>query len=126
MHLGLMPNTGIYCNAVLHKVTSKLKYFYRKNRFLSKDLEKLLWKVLIQLHFDYVCVQMDSREHIGTEHFDKIKWLTIDQRFKQCLSTSIFRFSEMCPHMINIYKTSNQNNTVTRNSSLNLLQPLKD
>ena len=34
-------------------------------------------------------------------------------------------FSEMCPQYMNeIYKTSNQNNNVTRNSFLKLFQPL--
>ena len=28
------------------------------------------------------CLHFDSREHIETEHFDKIKWLPIDQIFK--------------------------------------------
>ena len=69
---------------------------------------------------------MDNREHIQTEYFDKINWLPIDQRFNQCLSTSVFKFfSEMCPKYMNeIYKTTNQNNTVTRNSSLKLFKPL--
>ena len=32
----------------------------------------------------------------------------------------------MCPQYLNeIYKTTNQNNTVTRNSSLKLFQPLR-
>ena len=59
--------------------------------------------------------------------FGKISWLAIDQRFKQCLSTSVFKFfSEMCPQYMNeIYQTTIQNNTVTRNSSLKLFQPLK-
>ena len=39
------------------------------------------------IHF---CLQLDNRQHIGTEHFDKISWLPIDQRFNQCFSTSIF------------------------------------
>ena len=71
---------------------------------------------------------MDNREQIGIEHFDKINWLPIDQRFKQCLSTSISKFfSEMCSQYMNkIYKTSNQNNTATRNSSLKLFQPLSN
>ena len=62
---------------------------------------------------------------IGTELFGKIDWLRIDQRFKQCLSASVFKFfSEMFPQYINeIYTTTNQNNTVTRNSSLKLSQP---
>ena len=61
-------------------------------------------------------VQLDNREHIVTEHFDKINWLPIYQRFKKGLSTSIFKFfSEMCPQYMNeIYKKSNQNNTITR------------
>ena len=59
---------------------------------------------------------------IGTELFGKIIWLRIDQRFKQCLSASVFKFFfEMFPQYINeIYTTTNQNNTVTRNSSLKL------
>ena len=109
---------------VCKEVTSKLKFLYRKNRFLSKDLRRLLCNALIQPHFDYACaawypnlnkkyknklqvlqnkcirfcLQLDNIEHIGTEHFDKISWLPIDQRFKQCLSTSVFKFfSEKCP-----------------------------
>ena len=68
------------------------------------------------------CLQLDNREHIGTEHFDKINWLPIDQRFKQCLSKSAFKFfSEMCPpYMNDTYTTTNQNNTTTRDSSLKL------
>ena len=70
---------------------------------------------------------MDNIQHIGTEHFDKINWLPIDERFKQCLSTSVLKFfSEICPQYMNeIYRTTNQNNTVTRNSSLKLFQPLR-
>ena len=106
------------------KVTSKLKFLYRKNRLLSKDLRRLLCNTLIQPHFYYtcaalypnlnkkyknklqvlqnkcihVCLQLDNMEHIGTDHFDKISWLPIDQKFKQCLSKSVFKFfSEMYP-----------------------------
>ena len=35
------------------KVTSKLKFLYRKIRFLSKDLRRLLSNALIQPHFDH-------------------------------------------------------------------------
>ena len=40
---------------VCTKVTSKLKFLYRKNRVLSKDLKRLLCNALIQSHFDYAC-----------------------------------------------------------------------
>ena len=83
---------------VCTKVTSKLKFLYRKIRFLSKDLRKLLCNALIQPHFDYACaawypnlnkkyknklqvlknkyiyfsLQLGNIQHIGTEYFDKI------------------------------------------------------
>ena len=124
MCLRSMPYRRIYGCAGMHKKTSKLKFLYRKNRFLSQDLKRLLCNVLIQPHFDYTfaawypnlnkkyrnklqilrnkcirfCVQLDNREHIGTEHFNKINWFPRDQRSKQCISTSVFKFfSEMCP-----------------------------
>ena len=73
------------------------------------------------------CLQLHSREYTGTEHFDKINWFPIDQIFRQCLSTSVFKFvSQKCPQYMNgIYRTTNQNNAVTRNSSLKLIQPLR-
>ena len=97
---------------VCTKVTSKLNFF------LLKFLRRVLCNTFIQPHFDYVltawypninkkyknklqllqnnnirfCLQLDKRQHIGTENFDKIIWLPIDQRFKQCLSTSVFKF----------------------------------
>ena len=72
-------------------------------------------------------LQLDYREHMETKHFNKINWLSIDQGYKQCLSTYDFKFcSEMCPQYINkIYKISNQNNAVTRNSSSKLFLPLR-
>ena len=77
------------------------------------------------VHF---CLQFNSREQVVTEHFDMINWFPIDQIFKQCLFTSAFKFFSgmFLQHMKEIYKTSNQNNTVTRNSSLELFQLLKN
>ena len=117
---------------VYKKVTSELKFLYRKNRHLLKYLGMLLCNVFIQRHFVYACVawypnlnkkyknklqvlqnkcillclELGNREHIGTEHFYKSNWTPIDQRFKQCFSTSVFKlFSEMCPQYMNeIYK----------------------
>ena len=135
---------------VCSQVTSKLMFLDKKSRFLSKDLKRLLRNAIIHSQFDYAgaawypnlnkkyknkshvlqnkcirfCLQLDS---IGTERFDKINWLPIDQRFKQCLFTSAFKFFfEMCPQYMNqIYETPRQNNTVTGNSSLKLFQPLR-
>ena len=73
------------------------------------------------------CLQFGYRQHIRTQHFGKIKWFPIDQRLKQCLFISIFKFfPEICPRYMNHFnKTNNQNNTVIRNYSLKLFQPLR-
>ena len=112
----------IYDNAGLRKKYLKTKVLYWKNRFLLKDLRRLLCNALIQSHFDYACgawysnlkkkyrkklhvlqnkckrfcLQLDNREHIRTEHFDKTSWLPIDQRCKQRLSKSVLNSSLKC------------------------------
>ena len=88
---------------VIEKINSRLKFLYRKNR-------------LIQPHFDYACtvwypnltkrlkdnlqatqnksirfcLKLQYREHISNEHFQKLNWLPINQRFKQCVSHAVF------------------------------------
>ena len=106
---------------------------------------------IIRLHFEYACaarypnlnkntkkklqvlrnkcicfwLEANNRERIGTEHFDKTKWLPKDKRFKQCFSTSFFKLSsKMCLQYMNeIYKTSTQN--IFENTSLKIFQPLQ-
>ena len=111
------------CNALIqpHFNYACLIWYPNLNKKYKNKLQVLRNKCI------RFCLQLDNRVHIRTEHFDNINWLPIDQRFNQCLSTSIFKFfSEMCPKYMNkIYKTTNQNNTITRNSSLKLFQPLR-
>ena len=38
---------------VIEKINSRLKFLYRKNRFLDVPLCRLLCNALIQPHFDY-------------------------------------------------------------------------
>ena len=38
---------------VIHKINGKLKFLYRKNRYLTKELRRMLCNALIQPHFDY-------------------------------------------------------------------------
>ena len=40
---------------VINKINDKLKFLYRKNRFLSPELRRMLCNALIQPHFDYAC-----------------------------------------------------------------------
>ena len=87
---------------VMNKINSRLKFVYRKNRYLTPYLKWLLCNALIQPHFDYDCsagypnlnkklknklqtvqnrhirrywLQLDNRSHIGVKPFEKINWL---------------------------------------------------
>ena len=40
---------------VMNKINSRLKFLYRKNRYLTPYLKRLLCNALIQPHFDYAC-----------------------------------------------------------------------
>ena len=83
---------------VLKKLNSKLKFLYRKNKFLSPPLRRLLCNAIIQPHFDYACIawfpnlnqsiknklqtfqnkcirfclQLGNRTHIGIDEFKEI------------------------------------------------------
>ena len=40
---------------VVNKINKKLKFLYRKNKFLTPELHRMLSNALIQPHFDYAC-----------------------------------------------------------------------
>ena len=40
---------------IINKINGRLKFLYRKNRFLSPELRRMLRNALIQPHFDYAC-----------------------------------------------------------------------
>ena len=103
---------------VINKINCRMKFQYRKNKYLTPYLKRLLVNALIQPHFDYVCsawypnlnkklkckvqtvqnrcvrycLQLDNRSHIGVKHFEKINWLPVSERFNQYLCSSTCRF----------------------------------
>ena len=100
---------------VISKINCRLRFLYRKNRFLSQPLRRLLCNALIQPHFDYACsawypnlnnrlksklqilqnkcirscLNLDSKSHIGLTEFEKINWLPINGRFEQCIRSMV-------------------------------------
>ena len=40
---------------VIKKINARLRFLYKKNRFLSQPLRRLLCNAIIQSHFDYMC-----------------------------------------------------------------------
>ena len=99
---------------VINKMNGKLKFLYRKNRYLTKELHIMLYKPLIQPHFDYACLAwypnlneimkrkiqvmqnkcirfyltLDKMHHISKEEFRLINWLPTSKTVDQCIKTT--------------------------------------
>ena len=138
---------------VINKINSRLRFLYRKNRFLSPPLRRLLCNSLIQPHFDYACsawypnlnkrlksklqilenkcirfcLNMNKRAHIGQKEFEQINWLPVNDRFKQIISSMSFKFCNNTspPYMNDVFQPAGQPNTTTRASLLKLNQPFQ-
>ena len=109
---------------VLNTVHNRLKFLYRKQKFLSLSLRRLLCNALIQPHFDYACaawypllnkrqskriqiaqnkcirycLNLDNKAHVGTNEFLKINWLPTKKRVEQCICVNVFKFfNQMSP-----------------------------
>ena len=107
---------------------NKLKFLYQKNSFLMPALRRLLCNALIQAHIDYACsawypiltkklkhriqttqnkcirfcLQLDKLKHIPHEEFERLNWLPVTYRFKQCVNTIAFKyFNEQSPNYLN-------------------------
>ena len=128
----------------LHKIISRLRFLYRQNRFLSKPLRRLLCNAMIQPFFDYACpawypslrkdlqkrlqvsqnncvrfcLQLDKKTRIGVAEFKEINWLNINDRFSQCVLSSIYKFfnSESPEYFNEIYFPAEPSNINTRSS----------
>ena len=139
---------------VVSKINTRLKFPYRKNKFLSSQLRRLLCNApLIHPHFDYACsdwhpnfnkkfktklqtlqnkcvrfcLQIDNRAHAGITEFKRINWLSVDYRFRQCLTANEFKFfDDRCPlYMKDVFDLSCINQASTRNSTMKLSQQLR-
>ena len=138
---------------VLYKIKSRLIFLYRQNRFLNKQLRRLLCNAMIQPFFDYArpawypslrkelqkriqvsqnncvrfCLQLDKKTRIGVAEFKEINWLNINNRFSQCFLSSIYKFfsSESPDYFNEIYFLTEPININTRSSFLRLKQPFR-
>ena len=72
-------------------------------------------------------LNVDSKGHIGLTEFEKINWLPINDRFKQCISSMTFKyFNYLSPlYMNDVFNLAGQNTTATRTSFFKLSQPCK-
>ena len=136
---------------MINKINSKLRFLYRKNKFLTPFLRRMLCNALVQPHFDYACMawypkltqslknkiqimqnkcirfclQLNQRNHIGLKEFREINWLNTSDRFTQCICSQVFNFihKNTPKYFSEIFHIAPQNNIGTRFSKLKLKQP---
>ena len=91
----------------IEKINGRLIFLWRKNKFLTPALKRLLCNALIQPHFDYAssawysnlqkkladklqicqnkcirfCLSLGNGSHIGIQEFKEINWLPVRARF---------------------------------------------
>ena len=109
---------------IIQKANARLKYLFRKQKFLNLHSKKLLVMSLIQCHFDYACsfwypglsqllrnrlqvtqnkmlrfvLKLDPRSHIGSDDFKSLGCLLASKRVDQIILNHIFRIkSETSP-----------------------------
>ena len=137
---------------VLRLVNNRLKFLYRKQKFLTLSLRRLLCNALIQPHYDYACsawypslnkrlskkiqtsqnkcirycLNLDNMAHVGTDEFIKINWLPTKERVAQCICVNIFKFfNKMSPqYMSEIFHPSHSRYN-TRMATLKLDLPFR-
>ena len=126
-------------------------FLWRKHKFFTPTLKRLLCNALIQPHFDYVssawypnlhkklsyklqicqnkftrfCLSLGNRSHIGISEFKEINWLPVKARFEQNVTTHIFKQQNnlASKYMDEMFTSADQCNIKTRSSSNKLLQP---
>ena len=91
---------------------------------LRKDLQKR--RQVSQNNCVRFCLQLDKKTWIGVAEFKEINGLNINDRFSQCILSSIYKFfnSESPEHFNEIYFPAEPSNINTRSSFQRLKQPL--
>ena len=137
---------------ILSKINNKLRFLYRKQRFLNKDIRRLLCNSLIQPHYDFACnswyplltknlknrlqvsqnkcirfcLNLNNRTSIDKTKFIEINWLPVENRYEQCIGTLIYKyFHNNVPEYINDMFTLNVRKYNTRNPNILKRPPYK-
>ena len=135
----------------LNKINGKLKFLYRKNKFLTPTLCRMLCNAIIQPHFDYACsawypnlneklrkkIQIAQNKciwfclkldkHISSKEFESINWLPVNKRVHQCINPITFKFvNNACLHYLNeVYEYAPQCRIESRNNFAKLKVPFQ-
>ena len=137
---------------VIKKANSRLKFLYRKGKYLNDYTKKLLVSALIQCHYDYGCsiwytaltkqtknmlqttqnkivrnvLNLPPRSHVGASEFSRINWLPVNLRVSQIMTNHMFRIlNGKSPSylQIDIKKSKAVHRHSTRSGSMALFKP---
>ena len=122
-YLGATLDQTLSCESmalsIIQKANARLKFVYRKRRYLIFITKKLLVISLIQCHFDYACffwfaglsqslnnrlqttqnklirfvLNLDQMIHVEPEHFKILNWLPVTKRVSQIILCHVFKVS---------------------------------
>ena len=64
------------------------------------------------------CLQLDKLKQISQEELERLNWLLVTSRFKQCANAIIFKhFNKQCPNYLNeVFDVAIKNNFKLRGS----------
>ena len=138
----------------IKKVNQKLKFLYRKNRYLTLALQCLLCNAIMQPHFDYACsawhtnltqklkkelqviqnkcihfcLHLDKMSTISHKEFHDLNWLPLITRFEQFVISVMFKFiNGNCPYYLNgTFEFVPESNVSLRHYFLKLKQPFRN
>ena len=124
------------CSNILKKCNARVKYLYRKSKFLTPHSRRLLASALVQCHLDYACsfwysgltkqfktqlqnvqnrlirfvLKLPARTHISADHFISVDWLPVSYRVTQIKLMHVHRiFNETAPDYMQEFFTLNRN-----------------
>ena len=156
-YLGCVLDERMSCEPmalkVINNIIGKLKFLYRKNRYLTKELHRILCNVLIQPHFDYgcpvwypnlnekikkeiqimqtkcihLCLKLDKMHHISEDEFKSINWLPTSKSVDQCRNTITYNFvNNTGPYYMNeVFELAPHCSIGTRNNFSKLKNPFR-
>ena len=72
-------------------------------------------------------MKLQCRKHTSNEHFRKLKWLPINQKFEQCVTSIVFKFvqNKCLAYMNEVFRPAENIRINTRNSYLKLRHPFR-
>ena len=72
-------------------------------------------------------MQLDKLKHVSHEEFERLNWLPVTYRFKQCVNSMVFKyFNEQCPNYLNeVFDVATESNFQLRSSFQKLKCPFR-